>query len=40
MAKGLNSKFETARAKIMEWKIDLRKLTGIENIEHRYRERV
>ena len=35
---GLNSKLQTATAKIREWKISLRKLTTIQNIEHRYRE--
>lgn len=35
---GLNSKLETATAKIREWKIELKKLTRIPNIKHRYRE--
>lgn len=35
---GLNSKLETATLKIREWKIDLKKLTRMENVEHRYRE--
>lgn len=38
LVEGLNSKLETVTAKIMEWKIDLKKLTGIENTEHRYRD--
>ena len=35
---GLNSRLETAIAKLREWKISVRKLTRKQNIEHRYRE--